>query len=263
MNAVPKRVAMVDSNDYEARRAEEIERALLGALMLDSAQAWPHVKDRLGFGDFQRAEHRLIFAAISSLMEDEGAVDPTLVCDRLGERLEEAGGKGFVAEIYEEATSAASTAAYVKRIRERADKGVVVDAAKLFAARAESLPPADALRFLQEQLDRARREIADAEEAKAPLWPEPIDLGALLATEPAKPRMLVNDWLPSGYATMIAGHGGAGKSSISLHLAAAIAQGRAWWGLSTSRRRVVYLSCEDRVDVIHWRLARICEREGW
>lgn len=69
--------------------------------------------------------------------------------------------------------------------------------------------------------------------------------------------MIIPDWLPCGYATLLAGHGGAGKSSIALYLAACIATGRPFFGLPTEQRRVLYLSCEDRADVLHWRMARI------
>jgi RecA-family ATPase len=66
------------------------------------------------------------------------------------------------------------------------------------------------------------------------------------------------DWLPAGYATLLAGHGGVGKSAIALHLAVCIAAGLPFFGLNVSRRRVLYLSCEDRENVLHWRLSRIC-----
>lgn len=93
-------------------------------------------------------------------------------------------------------------------------------------------------------------------------WPAPIDLRAMLATPPTPPRMVIDDWLPCGYATLFAAHGGAGKSSIALHLATCIELGRQFFGLHCSMRKVLYLSCEDRADVLHWRLARICAQEG-
>lgn len=64
--------------------------------------------------------------------------------------------------------------------------------------------------------------------------------------------------LPIGYATLLAGHGGAGKSGIALYMAACIASGRPFVGMPVQRRRVLYLSCEDREDVLHWRLSCIC-----
>ncbi|MCZ7596701.1 MAG: AAA family ATPase [Gammaproteobacteria bacterium] len=94
------------------------------------------------------------------------------------------------------------------------------------------------------------------------LWPDPVDVRELLSGTPMPPRMIIDDWLPCGYATLFAGHGGAGKSSTALHLAVCIATGREFFGLHCSMRRVMYLSCEDRADVLHWRLSRICAHDG-
>lgn len=93
-------------------------------------------------------------------------------------------------------------------------------------------------------------------------WPAPLDLRELAGREPEPPPMIIDDWLPAGYATLIAGHGGAGKSSIALHLAVCIAQGREFFGLMPEQRRVLYLACEDRTGVLHWRLSRICRHLG-
>lgn len=94
------------------------------------------------------------------------------------------------------------------------------------------------------------------------LWPAPLDLTALGGREPAQPRFIVDDWLPAGYASLLSGHGGVGKSGIALHLAVCIALGRSFFGTKVERRRVMYMSCEDRENVLHWRLARICAFEG-
>lgn len=93
-------------------------------------------------------------------------------------------------------------------------------------------------------------------------WPAPLDLSALAGQEPEPPRFIIRDWLPAGYATLLAGHGGVGKSGIALSLAACIALGRPWFGLEVRRRRVLYLSCEDRESVLHWRLSRIADHLG-
>jgi len=93
-------------------------------------------------------------------------------------------------------------------------------------------------------------------------WPLGLDLEALAEREPQPPRFILPDWLPAGYATLLAGHGGVGKSSIALHLAVCTAAGVDFFGLEAQRRRVLYLSCEDREDVLHWRLRRICAHLG-
>jgi RecA-family ATPase len=90
-----------------------------------------------------------------------------------------------------------------------------------------------------------------------PLWPEALDLEVLAEHKPEAPKFIVQDWLPCGYATLFAGHGGVGKSGIALHLAVCIAAGVPFFGMETQRRRVLYLSCEDRGNILHWRLERI------
>lgn len=93
-------------------------------------------------------------------------------------------------------------------------------------------------------------------------WPEGLDLEVLAEREPPRPEFIVPDWMPVGYATLLAGHGGVGKSGIALHLAVCIAAGKRFFGLEVDRRRVLYLSCEDQENVLHWRLARICAHDG-
>lgn len=89
-------------------------------------------------------------------------------------------------------------------------------------------------------------------------WPHAIDLAALSRVEPERPKFIIDDWLPVGYASLLAGHGGVGKSGIALELSVCIAAGIPFCGMPTARRRVLYLSCEDRESVLHWRLNRIC-----
>lgn len=93
-------------------------------------------------------------------------------------------------------------------------------------------------------------------------WAPALNLAELAKHEPAAPRFIVPDWLPCQYATLLAGHGGIGKSGIALNLAVCIANGLMFFGVPVEQRRVLYLSCEDRENVLHWRLARICAYLG-
>lgn len=104
---------------------------------------------------------------------------------------------------------------------------------------------------------------ATAEKPKPSVgWPEPLNLDELCAKEPEKPRFIMDPWLPCGYATGIWGHGGVGKSGIALHLAVCVAAGIPFFGLEVQQRSVLYLSCEDRENILHWRLSRICAHLG-
>jgi len=101
----------------------------------------------------------------------------------------------------------------------------------------------------------------EEEEKPASFWPPAIDFEALAEREPQLPKFIVKDWMPAGYATLMAGHGGVGKSGIALHLAVCIALGRPFFGIECEQRTVMYLSCEDRENMLHWRLSRICAYE--
>ena len=110
-----------------------------------------------------------------------------------------------------------------------------------------------------------QKALAEANGSPLPLalqWPRSLDLVELAARDPKPPQFIVENWLPAGYATMLAGHGGAGKSTIALTLAVCIAAGLPFCELPTKQCRVMYLSCEDAEDLLHWRLRRICDHLG-
>lgn len=113
---------------------------------------------------------------------------------------------------------------------------------------------------------RARRPAFERREPRdtlqGPSLPVRLDLAALSRSEPARPRFVVDEILPIGYATLFAGDGGTGKSALALFLAACVALGRPVWGIPTLRVPVMFLSFEDRADVLHWRLAHIAQHLG-
>lgn len=89
-------------------------------------------------------------------------------------------------------------------------------------------------------------------------WPPRLDLAVLANREPEQ-RQSIMEGLPCGYASGVSGHGGVGKSGIVLHLGVCVALGIPFFGLPVQRRRVLYASCEDRENDLHWRLKRICD----
>jgi putative DNA primase/helicase len=99
-------------------------------------------------------------------------------------------------------------------------------------------------------------------EEKGAEWPPALDFAALAASEPEAPQHIIAGWLPAGEVTLFAGHGGAGKSAVALHIATAIALGRSVYGLEVARRRVLFVSAEDGRAVLHWRMARIAAHLG-
>ncbi len=64
-------------------------------------------------------------------------------------------------------------------------------------------------------------------------------------------RWLVPDFIPLGAVTTIAGDGGYGKSTLTLHLAASLSRGRPCFGLEYDApppRRVLLVGCEDSAE---------------
>lgn len=98
----------------------EAEQAVLGGLMLDE-QAWDRVSDRVKEEDFYRRDHRLIFQAITLLVNESNPRDALTVAEtltRLGE-LDNAGGIAYLGELVRNTSSATNIAAYGDIVRER------------------------------------------------------------------------------------------------------------------------------------------------
>ncbi len=109
-------------------------------------------------------------------------------------------------------------------------------------------------RKTKREADEVSADIDDTDDIKC------VDLRTLIKHAPEPPRFVLPGWLPVGVVTLLAGHGSTGKSSIALHLAATLTTGNHWCGAAPERPlRVLVWSCEDSIDVVHWRLVRICE----
>jgi replicative DNA helicase len=99
----------------------QAEQALLGGLMLDNS-AWEKIADLVTEGDFYRPDHRLIFAAISTLAGRRQPFDAITISDFLDSRSElaDAGGLGYLGSLVRDTPSAANVTDYARIIRDRA-----------------------------------------------------------------------------------------------------------------------------------------------
>lgn len=68
------------------------------------------------------------------------------------------------------------------------------------------------------------------------------------------------DYVPRKHVTLLGGHGGQGKSSFALQLAACAAAGAACLGRATDAEKVLFFSGEDDAELVMKRLRRICRR---
>ena len=89
----------------------------------------------------------------------------------------------------------------------------------------------------------------------------PLDLHLLSMTTPQPVAHFIDGWLPKGGVTLLHSHGGVGKSFIAnIEAAVCLAAGIEWFGQTTERCRVAVISCEDPVNIIHLRLAAVCNK---
>lgn len=100
---------------------------------------------------------------------------------------------------------------------------------------------------------------------------KPVILSDIHTNPPSPPAFVWDGLVPRGEVTLFAGHGGTGKTYITLMLAVSVALGRDMFGIAVDRSKAVFVSLEDDGDVIRWRLACICkfwnidpqELDGW
>ena len=69
---------------------------------------------------------------------------------------------------------------------------------------------------------------------------------------------VVEKWVPMDEVTLLAAHGGSGKSYVALSLAIHIVLGRAFAGQDVKRGKVLFFSAEDGGRVLRQRVARLC-----
>jgi replicative DNA helicase len=99
----------------------EAEQSVLGGLMLDN-EAWDRVAERVVSHDFYTRNHKLIFSAMETLVEQGHPLDLITISEMLEKRneLETVGGFAYLGEIAKNTPSAANITAYAEIVRERA-----------------------------------------------------------------------------------------------------------------------------------------------
>ncbi len=98
----------------------EAEQSVLGGLLLDNL-AWDRAADLLTDSDFYRFEHRLIYAAIATLVAQSKPADVITVFEQLQSlgKAEDAGGLAYLNAMAQSVPSAANMRRYAEIVRER------------------------------------------------------------------------------------------------------------------------------------------------
>ncbi|HEX6828804.1 MAG TPA: replicative DNA helicase [Burkholderiales bacterium] len=146
----------------QAPHSLEAEQAVLGGLLLDNA-AWDRIGDAVAEGDFYRQDHRLVFRAISRLVNDSKAADVISVAEalRLAGELDNVGGIPYLGGLAQNTASSANIRLYAEIVRERA---VMRKLAEVGAQIAEAAY-APGGKNMQELLDEAERRVFEIAES--------------------------------------------------------------------------------------------------
>lgn len=115
-------------NDVIPPHNLEAERAVLGAMMLDSGDA-AYAASILTPHDFYRTGHRVIFQAIVKLMDDDQPVDELLVREKLTQdgNLDQAGGLETLRDLSRDVTAGAFIAQHCTLILEMATRRRIIE----------------------------------------------------------------------------------------------------------------------------------------
>lgn len=87
-----------------------------------------------------------------------------------------------------------------------------------------------------------------------------ISINDVISHPSPAPAFVWGGYLPRGVVSMLAAHGGTGKSTIALMLCVATALGRPLFGVDTVQCNALFVSLEDSASVVRHRLANICEK---
>lgn len=98
----------------------EAESSVLGGLLLDNG-SWDRIGDLLNDSDFYRYEHRLVFSAISALINNNRAADVITVFEHMQSqgKADEVGGLAYLNSLAQYVPSSANIRRYAEIVRER------------------------------------------------------------------------------------------------------------------------------------------------
>lgn len=214
----------------------EAEQALLGGLLLDDS-AWDRVADIVKAEDFGRREHRLIFGAIRSLIEDGGTADAVTAAEWLERhgKLEAAGGLAYLGSLANNTSSAANVAAYARLVADKALER------RLMAVAGEIGDLAKGEGSIRDRLDQAQAMLSTLAEHSTTAGPVTADSVVPAVLDEIERRHKAGSGLiglPTGFVDLdrmmaglqpcdlivVAGRPSSGKTTLSMNVAEHVAE---------------------------------------
>ena len=262
----------------------EAEQSLVGGLMLNKA-AWDKVADVVTTDDFYRNDHRLIYTAISQLVEDGNPCDVVTVSEFLDQRgeLDKAGGLEYLAALANETPGAANARAYAKIVRERSMLRSLINAGNEISGSAFATDG----RSARDLVDEAERRVFEIAERGArasagfkslkDILPQAVDRIDLLHQSDGDISGISSGYnefdkltagLQGGELIIIAGRPSMGKTTLAVNIAENVAIGSkvptAIFSMEMPSQQLAFrmISSLGRVDQTHLRTGRFPD-EDW
>jgi hypothetical protein len=221
----------------------DAEQAILGALLIDN-----RILGRLGplnQTHFHKESHQRIFSTCRDLISSGRLADPTTLASRLPGDIE-GGTPDYLVLLTREAAIAIGAIEYANLIRElTVRRGLIALGEELVQECYDpgiTLAPAQQIERIEDKL--ARLKVGNADNARRLVISSKEFVAGFVA-----PDYLVDGLLQESFLYSLTGATGAGKTAITLRLAASVALGTVFANRETKKRRVLYLAAENPVDV--------------
>lgn len=235
----------------------DAERGVLGSILRDNRQLLV-AHQVIRSDDFYVFGHQEIFKGMLALTQAGSSIDYVTLSDWLKEnnRLEDAGGHGYLVDLWEEIFNPDRCRQYAEIVRRFADVRTVMHAG-LDIAKLAAEPGADPAE-LREQLLRQLGDLGHGDRAEGYRF-EPVDIRQLVVRARA-PEWAVKRVLVMGQTAILGGPRKVLKTSIAVDLGVSIATGTSFLGTFTipQPRRVCLVSGESGDFVILDVVKRVC-----
>ena len=251
----------------------EAEVSVLSALMLDP-DAIHHVRGTLDPEDFYEPRHRVMYRTICAIAEDGGSPDPVTILVRLADRVKEAGGAEYLAEVMDAVPGASQARQHAGIVRGKASLRRLLAACDMISrdVRDDPSDPEALIRTAEERilgLDR-RHDTQEYADSSTAIWE------AMAAIDEAgKARDGIVGirtgiaWLDTimggmrpGDLTILAARPAMGKTALALQIAdraASDGHGVALASYEMSRARLMHrrIAARARIDSHRLRTGRL------
>jgi hypothetical protein len=235
----------------------EAEQSVLGGLML-APQRLEEVQAVLSESDFYRRDHRLTFRGMVELIGKNKPVDAVTLGEwfEASQLIEQVGGAVYLGEIQGSTPGAANLLAYAEIVRQKSLLRRAIELGTEIVNAGFQPEGRDAHQVLAEA-QAGVDQLAVSAQTDDSLRPIPL---LSEVRKPTPPRYVVDPYLPRGEVTLLASHGGAGKTTLAEIIACHVACGRWVFGKRVEAEKVAFVSFEDDGEKVAYKISKIVER---